>query len=92
VKSWLVKAQGWIERKLWCIRHSKELMSSLDQVKLDLVTIDHQRSLMQYERDIARIDLANMNRWKERALAAERKVERNRAILKQRGPRPLRLP
>lgn len=45
-----------------------------------------------YEATIARIDLANMNRWRERALAAERKVEKFQKIVRQRGPRPVRLP
>jgi hypothetical protein len=45
-----------------------------------------------YEATIARIDLANMNRWRERALSAERKVEQFQKIVRQRGPRPLRLP
>lgn len=92
MKRILAKVQAWMNQRLWCIRHSDELIQSLDQIKLDLVTMDHQRALMQYERDVARIDLANMNRWRERAQAAERKVDKFQTIIRQRGPRPLRLP
>ena len=55
-------------------------------------TAEYRIARVGYEATVARIDLANMDRWRERALAAERKVEKFQKIVRQRGPRPLRLP
>lgn len=96
IVNWLVKVQDWIEQKFVKIGNGYRNSEFNRRVSEEVAEIgrvsDYRISRLEYELDLARIDLVNMNRWRERALAAESKVERTRAILRQRGPRPLRLP
>lgn len=78
------KAARRLELVLRVLWHGDYWTPHVNEMLRERETNEYRLARMGYEATVARIDLANMNRWRERALAAEAKVERMRAIVRAR--------